>query len=104
MEHGNLLRPEVRRDLHRFAAQGRVERVGQGVGGIGAHDDGAVAEASKPQGRRSGDAGLAYPTFTRVQDNTHSSFFYKGAKGQGYKRSRGGRGRLSRLPTLPTGC
>ena len=50
VQHGDLLRPEVIGDLHRLATKDKVERVGERVGGVRAHDERALARFGEAQG------------------------------------------------------
>ena len=73
MEQVDLLSPEVGRQLHQFAADAGVKAVAQTVGGVGAEDDGAVAEFSASQCAGRADTGLADSAFAGVEKNTHQS-------------------------------
>jgi hypothetical protein len=50
-----------------------VEGVGEAVGGVDAHDEGAVAEAGELQARRGGQTGLSDASLAAEQQDAHTS-------------------------------
>src|SRR5205085_11222048 len=66
VQDGDLLRPEVIGDLGGFVAEAAIERVGQGMSRVGAHDERAVAALRKAEGGGGGNAGLAHASLTCV--------------------------------------
>ena len=59
-------------------AERDVEAVGQAVGEVGAHDDGAVAELGGTDGGGGGDGGLSDAALAGVEDDAHGGWGSRG--------------------------
>lgn len=73
MQQVDLLAPEVGRQFHQFTADAGVKAVAEAVGGIGAEDDGSVAEFGAAQCAGRADTGFADSAFPGIEKNSHQS-------------------------------
>jgi hypothetical protein len=67
--HVDFLAEQVVRDGRRFGSDGHVERIGQGMGGVRAQDQGSQTGLGGAGGRGGGHGRFTHPAFAGEQQN-----------------------------------
>ncbi len=78
VQRRDLMRPEVVSDPGRLGAQLDVKRVAKRMGGVGAHDDGAVPGGRAPNGGGGGDRRLAHTALPGEKNDSHAESLRSG--------------------------